>query len=276
MYLAAFHHHAAQAQWHTLNSVLRIAGQRVDGVVSEAIAVAEWWRTIESLISLLLLVAARESDLGVRGEQAVLVGSHKDDVVKRWSAIAGWFSDRSDSAPKRTTSLLKELRDFRNSIEHASRHSTIKIEHSRLGTLPAGANLADAMEGMAICVLACDFLRFILPTFDIMPQVVAPSRRHVFYVGLDVLASEIAFPAYAQLVRELGMTTDIAPYTTGRHLRGEARLAAALVVKAQPDANDLAVVNPVDLWPGFEAFTESRPVIPSEAEFGIPRYTRDR
>jgi hypothetical protein len=274
LYLAAFHHHAAQAQWHTLNSILRVAGQNVDGVVSEAIAVVEWWRTIESLISLLHLIALRESALAIRRDRKPLTGSHRDDALQRWSVIAKWFSNGRDSAPKATTARVKELRDFRNSVEHASRHAAIETKESRLGNIPAGANLADAMEAMAICVVAADFIRFVVPRQDLMPQVVVPSSKHVFYVGLDELADRVAFPAYTRVVHELDMTTEVSPYPLGRHLRGEAVLGAAVVIKAQPDQSDLMVRNPVDLQSQFEAFAENHPFRPAEDVLALPRYTR--
>jgi hypothetical protein len=47
---AAFHDHTQQAQWHTINSLIRRAGNSTDGVANECIAVVEWWRTIESRI----------------------------------------------------------------------------------------------------------------------------------------------------------------------------------------------------------------------------------
>ena len=63
---AAFHDHALQAQWHTTNGLLRLAGNHTDRVVNERIAVVEWWRMLESLVKLLHLVALKKSRLSLQ------------------------------------------------------------------------------------------------------------------------------------------------------------------------------------------------------------------
>jgi hypothetical protein len=197
---AAFHHHAEQGQWHTVNCLLRLGGNPVDGVANERIAVVEWWRTVESLVALIHLVALSESADGFRPQQPRLRGSNRDAFLDRWSAIARWFSESTDSAPKAVTQRVSELRDFRNSFEHASRLAVIEARHSRLGTVPAHANLSDAMEAMAICIEASSVLRFIVRGLDLMPQCVVPSKEHVFYVPLDRLAADLLFPQYHRVV----------------------------------------------------------------------------
>jgi hypothetical protein len=100
------------------------------------------------------LGGALQSDVGLRAEMPRLTLSKRHGVLDRWSAIGRWFSEASDCAPKETTERIKELRDFRNSFEHASRQATITVRASRLGAVPAHANLSDAMEAMAICIEA--------------------------------------------------------------------------------------------------------------------------
>ena len=191
---AAFHDHASQAQWHTINCLMRVAGQQVDGVVDERIAVVEWWRTVEGLVALAHLVAMYESEAGLRSELPRVTTSQRDGVLERWSAIARWFSEAKDAAPKATTGRVRELRDFRNSFEHASRENAIEVRVSRLAIIPARANLADAMEAAAICVEAAAVLRHVIRGADLMPQCIVPSSHHLFYVPLDTLAGELLFP----------------------------------------------------------------------------------
>jgi hypothetical protein len=269
----AFHDHASQGEWHTLNSLVRVAGQPVDGVVSEAMAVVEWWRTIETLLSLLHGVAVVESDRGLRPHLSRLQPSRRQTILDRWSALTWWFSEGKESPPSKTTGLMSELRDFRNSFEHASRESVISTKHSKLSTSPAGANLSDAMEALAICVLVTDYVRFVLPGCDLMPQVIPPSRRYTLWVALDDFAAGLAFPAYARVVNELGLTTDVELYEPSDRLAGTAEIDGAVAIKARPDAADLMAAKPIDLWPLFEEFTGRQQPLPAEDEFALPRYT---
>jgi hypothetical protein len=269
---AAFHHHAEQAQWHTINCLVRLAGHPVDGVANEPIAVVEWWRTAESLIALIHVVALLESEHGLRPEQPRLTGSKRDGALDRWSAIARWFSGATDSPPKDVTRRLGELRDFRNSFEHASRHATVHIKSSRLGSVPAHANLADAMEAMAICIESASVLRYVLGGLDLMPQCVVPSRQHVFYVPLDELASELLFPQYRRVVAALGLESDVALYPTPSPLRGRSIAEPAVGIKALPDRTDVHLEEALDLWAASEEFVGSRPNLPTADQFGVPRY----
>jgi hypothetical protein len=271
---AAFHDHAAQAEWHTINSLLRLAGHRTDGVANERIAVVEWWRTVESLVALLHLIALEESHRGLREGQARLHAERRAEFNDKWSAIARWFSHGTDSSPKELTRRVLELRNWRNSFEHSSRQSVIDIKHSRLGTAPAEANLSDAMEAMAICIAACALLRHVVCGLDLMPQVVVPSHHHVFYVPIDLMASDLLFPRYADVVATLGLNSDVQPYPPPRPLRGESLLEPQLAIKAMPDHADLCAPDMLNLWASFEAFSEAQPIIPQPDAFALPDYHR--
>lgn len=271
---AAFHDHAQQAQWHTINCMVRLSGDRVDGVANERIAVVEWWRTVESLIALVHLVAQLESEGGMRVNQPRLKANTRDGVLDRWSAIARWFSASTDSAPTAITGRLSELRAFRNSFEHNSRQAAIDIRHSRLGAVPAHANLSDAIEAMAICVEVAAVLRHVLAELDLMPQCLVPSKAHVFYVPLDRLAAGLLVPEYRRVVRALGLETDIELYPWVRPLRGESLLRAAFAIKAHPGSSDVRLQEPLGLWPAFERFANAQPEVPSPDDFRLPDYVR--
>ena len=183
-----------------------------------------------------------------------------------------WFSDGGWSLPSTTTGLLSELRDFRNSFEHASRDASVPAKHSKLGASPAGANISDAMEAMAICVHVCDCVRFVLPGCDLMPEVVPPSRKHRLWVPLDEFAAGVAFPSFQAILDALNLNTDVTPYPAAPRLPGQALTFGALVIKARPDAADLMASQDVDLWPLFESFVARQSPLPDEDQFGLPRY----
>lgn len=272
--LAAFHHHATQGEWHTLNTLGRVAGLPTDGIANEAMAVVEWWRTVESLVALLHSVAVEEAETGLRPEVSRRPSSTRNDsVVDRWSGICAWFSNATRSAPSSTTGLLTELRDFRNSFEHASRESACVMKHSRLASTPAHANVADAMEALAICVLVCDFVRDVLPGVDLMPQVpVHPPFGGFVWAPLDEFAADLAFPIYRHVVSALGLETDIAPYPPSERLRGHALIDAKIVIKAVSDAADFSTEEPLDIGPAFEAFARARS---GDGTVRLPSYAVD-
>jgi hypothetical protein len=273
---AAFHDHAQQAQWHTLNCLLRLGGVSIDGVANERIAVIEWWRTVESMIALVYHVACFESDHGLRQTQPRLRTSMRDGVLDRWSAIPRWFSGATESPPKPVTRRLAELRDFRNSFEHSSRQNTVDVKYSRLGAVPAYANLADAMEALAIAVEVASVLRNVLTGLDLMPQALVPSREHVFYVPLDRLASDLIFPQYSRVLGEQDLTSDVSLYPTPNPLSASSIIQPMMIIKAQPEAHDPQPSRPVGMWDAFEAFASSEPGRPGPEQFGIPRYQAAR
>lgn len=271
-FTAAFHHHAEQAHWHTVNCVLRLGGDRVDGVADVRIAAVEWWRTLESLIALVHRVAILESDLGLRVHLPRVTSSNRTTALDRWSAIARWFSEGTASAPKAVTQRIVELRDFRNSFEHASRETEISVRASRLGTRPGHANLSDAVEAMAICIEAASIIRGTVTGLDLMPQCLVPSHLHVFYDALDHIAEKAVMPQYRHLVRALGVTSEIQLYPTPAQLPGSSLLEPAFILKAQPGPEDIRVTKPLDLWSALEAFADKHPDRPGAEEFRVPSY----
>ena len=224
---AAFHDHAAQAEWHTINALLRLAGNPVAGAANERIAVVEWWRTIESLIALLHRVAVAESERGLRAPMPRLGVRQRPDFQTKWSVVASWFSNRTYGVPRDLRRRVLALRDWRNSFEHSSRESTIKTANSRLGARPSEANITDAMEAMAICVEVCSSVRYVAQGLDLMPQVVAPSQKYVLFVPLDQLTTGVLFPVYYQVIRLLGLGTEIEPYPPRDPLPGESLVPLA-------------------------------------------------
>ena len=268
----SFHEHAEQAQWHTLNAMVRFAGHTTDGVVSERIAVVEWWRTIESLVAMLHHIAVRESELGFRQDLPRLRATGKESFQDKWSAVPRWFGHEQESPAKEVTRLVLELRDFRNSFEHSSRQTHVDIRHSRLGSVPAHANLSDAMEALAICLLAMQVLRYVVSDHDLMPQAVVPSQQHAFFVPLDRLAGGLVFPTYHWLLKEAGLCSDVAPYADARPLSGRTMLRVNSYIKAHPDRADTQVGAPVDIWRRFEEFAAQQPEIPPPGAFRLPAY----
>jgi len=271
---AAFHNHATQAHWHTLNSLIRMGGQRVDNASDVIIGIVEWWRTVESLISLLLSVACTESDLGLRPERNRIDRTARRDVHERWSLIANWFSEGTESAPSELTSLLTELRDFRNSFEHSSRANPVAIRASRLSTQPDHVNEADLMEAMAICVAICQFWRFVLPFNDLMPQVNVPSTTYVMFEALDTQADELLWPFFAEVLDALGLEAEVSPYAFDfGDFSGRSHIQAMMAICFEDKPQRPQLSTPIDPTARFEAYTVARPDLPGPGMFRVPAYT---
>ena len=217
---AAFHHHAAQAHSHTVNRLIRLSGDALDGVANDAIGIVECGRTIESLVALLYQVALSESEADLRSESNRLHRDRKVDALQKWSLIASWFSNGTDTAPSEVTGRITELRDFRNSFEHWSRGAAWR-RHSRLAD-PAQANEFDLMEALAIALSGFEFLRHVIPDNDLMPQVVVPTSDSFFFEKLDTLAASVLIPMYSDALSAMHLEPDIFLYDAPRPLRGSA------------------------------------------------------
>jgi hypothetical protein len=271
---AAFHHHANQAYWHTINCLLRFSGASVDGVSDELIGIVEYWRTIESLIALLYSVALRESEAGLRPHAQRLDPVARPDAIQKWAAIARWFSAATESAPSDVTGRLTELRDFRNSFEHSSRTDERTRSHSRLCESPVDANLFDLMEALAICISCCHYLRNVLPGSDLMPQVVVvPPDKSFFFEQLDVVGDELVVPLLDVALDSRGMSTNFAFYEASAPLAGQAQIAVAFLIQHR-DAHELAEpTQRAAAWAALQAYGEHHPRKPLHDAFGLPGYS---
>jgi len=272
----AFHHHAQQAAWHTVNGILRFADEAQDGRVDEQIGVVEWWRTVESQISLLHLLSQDEHQAELRSSDR---GPAKLDarIATKWASVSSWYSDGRQSAPAKLTGLLTDLRDFRNSFEHSSRTDERQRSHSRLAAKPAEANLADLMESVAICVAVCQWTRYLLPTADLMPQVWSPTADGgVVFAPLDKVAAECWFPVYSSTLQARGMTSDVEMYPEFGHIAGSAVRAARVLIRHEderplpPMTNTSAASQQVVDWGA------KQPGQPSPTTFVLPDYRRMR
>jgi len=270
---ATFHHHAQAANWHTVNSLLRFAGQDVDAAVDHQIGIVEWWRTVESLVSLLTWLANVEDKAGLRPGGSVPPPQMDADVLTRWSGISRWFSDGSHSADKWLTGAVSELRDFRNSLEHAARSSSRARRHSRLSALPVVSNLADLMEAMAICICASHFVQSVVPDVDLMPQVLVPSREHAFFEPLDTVAIALLFPLYQRTLGARGLTSDVELYPPPERLRGHAVIQARMLIRFSDEHDQPPLNSQIDPWNEFEQWASSRPDVPSPGQFRLPGYS---
>jgi hypothetical protein len=268
---AAFHHHAQVAFTHTVNELTRMSGRSVPMSWDSRIGAVEWWRTIEATVALLHRVLLIERQAGVRSGVTDST-DELSNVMEKWSAAARWFSGGKHSPPSTLTGLVTELRDFRNSFEHATRAATRDRKHSKLGESPAIANLADLMEAMAICLAACGYFRHVLPGNDLMPQVIAPSQEHVMFEPLDIVAREALFPMYNDLLRVRGLTTEVAPYDSFGHTPGQAVVEVRFVVAHQDDHPLPDPAEPIDVMGVLGAWVETRDT-PEPGTFRLPAYS---
>lgn len=267
---AAFHYHAQIAFAHTVNELIRLSGQSVPMHWDPRVGSVEWWRVIEGTVALLHRVLLRERESGLRPDLADST-DERADVLDKWSAIARWFSNGLHSPPSQLTGLVVELRDFRNSFEHATRASTRTRKHSKLAEAPAAANVADAMEAMAICVAASAYFRYVLPGTDLMPQIVAPSREHVMFEPLDVVAREALFPMYLRLLEARGLGTDISLYNGLGQIRGQALVSTALIVRYEDENSLPDAVQTIDVLSDLGTWVETRET-PDPGMFRLPSY----
>lgn len=268
---AAFHHHAQVATWHTVQSILRLAGATPNSLADEKIGIVEWWRTIESLIALIHLVAVTEHGRGLRPH--VSPPARPDaSVLRKWASIARWFSEGTHSAPSWLTGVVTELRDFRNSFEHSTRSAARPRPASRLAEAPATANLADLMEAMAICEAAAQFVRRTIRGVDLMPQVFVPSHEHAMFEPLDVVAREALFPLLKTALSSRGLSTRIEPYKSPGRLAGVSVIGAAIQVRTH-DVRPLPdVLEPIDAVRSLNTWAKGRPALPGPDEFRVPAY----
>jgi hypothetical protein len=272
--LAAFHQHANQAHWHTVNCLLRLSGERVDGVTSDVIGIVEWWRTIESLTALLYGVALRESELGLRAALARLDRDSSPGVLQKWSTLARWFSEGTDSAPNDVTGRMEELRDFRNSFEHSSREDRRGRRHSRLSEKPATANEFDLLEALAICISCCQYVRHALPANDVMPEVVIPTDDGFFFEKLDVVSERLLVPLFKGALNAMGLETSFTPYPQPRTLRGHAEVEVRLLIRHEDDNPLPALGTALHARELVRSYGNDSPLKPVGGQFRVPNYSR--
>lgn len=273
---AAFHHHANQAHWHAVNCLLRLGGMTVDGAASLVIGCVEWWRTIESTIALLYLVAVRESERGLRPHLDRLNSSSKPNAMTKWSKVVAWNSDQNigdaPKAPSQLTGRMSELRDFRNAFEHSSWGGDRSREHSRLSPVPSRANELDLMEALAICIQFFGYVRSVVPSADLMPEVIIPSGPTFFFVDLEEAAQDLLVPLFRGALDSRGVATDFDLYEPVEPASWRTQTDFRILMRHADEHPLPDVANAWNPMATLEAYGDEHPRRPSDEEFGLPSY----
>jgi hypothetical protein len=223
------------------------------------------------LVALLHQVVVRERDAGMRPGLADSTGADTD-IMEKWSAAARWFSGGRHSPPSRLSGLVTELRNFRNSFEHATRMESRKRHHSKLAESPAFANAADLMEATAICTAASGYFRYVLPGNNLMPQVVVPSRDYIMFEPLDVVAREVLFPLFNSVLKERGLTTDVTPYDDFGHTSGMAKTRVRFLVRYEDEKRLPDAAETIKVLGEFTAWADARDT-PDPGTMRLPSYS---
>ena len=139
---------------------------------------------------------------------------------------------------------------------------------------PGGAflNEVDLFQALLISINVCTYFRHLFQDYDLMPSIAIQGAQE----KIDVLAKEILFPAFAELLAAKGLETGSGLELGQTKIEAEMPPHLRFFIKAESDANapNALPATPFVVHDHFLRAAERRPV--DDDKFEVPRYTREK
>lgn len=222
-----FHDVATTAFYVTLDALARF--QELDAVGGSPYvipAIGLWFLATESYVSTLYKVAQVDSDLAAAtGRSAPRVIS-TTKVAEKYSAIEAYF-DAPEPPPKQPISALREFATLRNALFHdVTGTSRPDFHHTLFPSEVENVNELDVMQAMIISIDVFTYFRRLFPETDLMPSILLGAT----FDKLDVLAEEVAVPAFQEVLSAKGLRTDLSMAFARERIAAIAPMALQIVI----------------------------------------------
>jgi len=111
-----------------------------------------------------------------------------------------------------------------------------------------------------------------VPGLDLMPEVVVPSRQHVFFEKIDEIARASLVPLFLSVLEGSGLTTEFSLYPPVEPSPGRSATPFMVAVRTSDEYPLPLLTRRVAAWDSFEGYATSHPGKPAPSEFGLPGY----
>lgn len=226
-----WHESANNAFYITLDALNRF--QQIDSIGGNPYvipAIGLWFLATESYISTLYKVARRDAEftksvLSRRASPPRLPASAK--VLEKFASVEEYFS-RGHSVDKELALRVGEFATLRNALFHDL--TTVKkpeFVRTRFTSHVENVNEAHLMQAAVLAIEVFGYFRHLFPTTDLMPSI----QIGVAVEKLDVLAGEVLFPTFRDILAAKGLDSDIELNLEAIVSAAKATCSIALAVK---------------------------------------------
>jgi hypothetical protein len=270
-----FHESAIAAFYITLDALNQF--QKIEAIGGNPYvipALGLWFLATESYVSTIYKIANIDFELA----QASTSPSRSpkpwetERIEPKYIAIEDYFGVPSPR-PKMPRSTLVEFATLRNTLFHDL--TGVKqplFTHTVFPTKVENVNEVDLIQAMIISIDVFNYFRFLFPQADVMPSI----QLEGTFEKLDILASEIAIPAFQEILFAKGLETDLGLSLGTSRIAAAAPLSLQIVIRTNgPVAPKSAMAAGQNQLIGQRLLREAkerRPVPPDI--FHLPGYAR--
>lgn len=260
-----FHETATTAFYVTIDALNRFQNLDPVGASPYVIPVlALWFMAAESYVSTIYKVA--QLDAAHRGTAAI---TRTDRLALKYVAIEDHFG-AATPRPKTPRLELIEFCTLRNTLFHdLTGVKQPTFHHTLFPTHVENVNEVDLFQGLIVAINVFAYFRYLFPEADLMPSVSIQGAQE----KIDVLAEEVLFPAFADLLAAKGLDTGLALRLGDTRITAEASAPLVFMIRYEGDSSpSTAPARPLIAWEHFNIAAAKRPV--DDDKFEVPRYTR--
>lgn len=182
---------------------LELSHEQINQGASNLIAVGMWFMGIESYINSLLRIAC------------LATGNSFDDFKKkdfgpRLTSLFDILKIKKTPFYESTFQQIEEFKQYRNELFHdRTSDKPLAFKKTLFSGNPFFANQVDTMQAAKIAVSTFEAFRYVIPTLDLMPQVMILKNGSFFFKKLDGLYTELLEPLFHKTLEKHQLTTQL-------------------------------------------------------------------
>lgn len=258
-----FHDSANIAFYMAIDALKAMQETPVVGPTSYGIpTVNMWFLTVESLVSTLYKIVSEDSKSTTKPVKQT------QNLMEKVAEIDSYISE-GKSVGSRVRNQLAEFATFRNTLFHDLTYVKRPVySHTLFAARAEKMNQVDVMQAILIANDTFRFYRAAIKNVDLMPKVFINAQ----FDAIDVLTSEVLFAAFAEVLSDRKMTTELKLQFSDEKIGFEIDVAASVFMRYDGPTfpaqkkTDTSVVHRL-----LESARKSRPIDPEI--FKLPDYS---
>jgi hypothetical protein len=259
-----FHNTANGAFYMTIDALNRMQSREsIGGNECCVPAISLWFQSTESYISTLYKIAQEESTAKVR----TIKETRK--ILEKFDELNSYLSTGTSQAPQ-LRNRIQEFATFRNILFHdLTMVKTPQYSHTLFSRNADKLNEVDLFQSLLIAIDTFSYYRHALKGVDLMPQIYINNQ----FGGLDILAKEILFPSFGDILMKKGLSTKLQLAISLEIFSHEFDVTITPIISYQGPAYPIKCeVDPKITREYLKKAEEARPI--SSTHFKVPNYMR--
>lgn len=216
-----FHDSANTAFYMTVDALKAMQDSPVIGPTSYGIpAVNMWFLAVESLVSTLYKIVFEDS-------KSTTPLGRTNKILEKMSKIDSYIS-QGRAGPSGVRNQLAEFVAFRNMLFHDLTYvKRPSYFHTFFAVRAEKMNQVDLMQAVLVAINTFGYYRAAIRDLDLMPKIFINAQ----FEAVDILAKEILFPAFTEILADRKMTTALALELSSEALGFELDIGARMLVR---------------------------------------------